>query len=235
MAISLIDTASKLTNVGGSGGSGGIDFIMIITILALIVFFGLLAGAITFFIVNARQWKIKIIVFETINGRLQPNRKDKAKRIKIKKTGDEVLLLKKHKKILPMPISQVGANTYWYEIRSDGEWINIEPKSIDLTENRMEMNSLEKDMRYARSSLAYLSKERYDEPSFLQKYGGLIAYSVLIICTAIGFWLIISQLVDVSKEVSHAISTAKDVLVETKQILGSLDNLRGGSGITQVK
>lgn len=234
MASGFIDTASGLTGIGASSGSSGIDITLIITILVLIVLFGLIAGAATFFILNSRQWRIKIVAFETINKRLQPNRKDKAKRLKIQKTGDEVLLLKKHKKILPFPVSQTGINSYWFEIRGDGEWINIEPKSVDQSENRMEMNSLEKDMRYARASLAHLSKERYDETSFLQKYGGLIAYSVLIICTAIGFWLLIDQMIEVAKASAQAVDASKDVLVEVKKVLGALDNLKGGSGIKQL-
>ncbi len=228
--MSFLDTAQGLTGVGG----GGLSITMIITILVLIILVAVIGGAIAWALVNHFQWNIKIKVFEKVMGRLQITRIDKGKIIRLGNSGDEVLLIKKNRKMLPRPVLKAEPKTYWYEIKEDGEWINIEPLSIDEgreTNGKMNMHYLDKEMRYARGALGYMNKERYDQASFMQKYGGLIAYGVLILVTCIGLWLILDRLIEVAVAQAGAMDSVKEVLQETSRILGAVDNIQGGSGL----
>ena len=232
MSTDLVGSGKDLMGIGSGGSS--VDVGLILLIFGIIILVGIIAAIVTFVIVIQKQYKIKIRKYERINGRFQEVGTIKAKVIPIGTGGDSALLLKKPKKLLPMPTLQTGVNTYLYFVSDDGEWINFSYGDFD--ENRKEMGAfmLDREMRYARTSLQNQSKERYDETSFLQKYGGLIAYSVLIICTAIGFWLLIDQMIEVAKASAQAVDASKDVLIEVKKVLGALDNVKGGSGIKQL-
>ena len=121
MATDLVGGFNQLT-----GGFGGVDITLIITILAFIVLFAVIGGIIAFLIVTNMQYKINVRVFDRVAGKFRPTRSDKAKRMALGQGGDEVLMLKKHKKMLPMPTIQASQNTYWFFISDDGEWINFE-------------------------------------------------------------------------------------------------------------
>lgn len=226
--VDLIGSAKDLT---GLGTGGGIDVTLIITILALIVVFGMLAGGLTWWIVTKKSYRITIKKWERINGRFQEVGIDKGKVIPIGGGGDSAIFLKKHKKILPMPVIQTGINTYWYFVSDDGEWINFGPSDFDEDRKVMGAQMLDREMRYARTSLQALGKERYNKTSFLEKYGGMIAYAALIIVTAVGFWLLIDKMLDVAGSTAAAMEASKEVMKEAARLLGSLDNLKGGSGI----
>lgn len=229
MANDFVQTGAELLQ--GTNPSQPVDITLVITIIVLIVVFSILAGVITYLLASRKQWKYTIVKFETVNGRLQDTAKDKAKILRLNHLGDEVLFLKKHKKILPKPTLQTGINRYWYEVTSDDEWINIEPKSIDSERKQMGMNYLDKEMRYARGSLSYMNKERYEKAGFMEKYGGLIAYSVLILITAVGFWLLIDKMIEAMTTLAKTAATNKEAMELAKQVLGIVDNMKsGGTG-----
>lgn len=231
MATDVFSTGKNLLGLGGSGG-GGFDVGLIIIILGLIILFALVGGIATFFIMMKRQYKLKIKKFERVNGKFIPVGTIPAKVIPVGAGGDSAIQLKKPKKILPMPVIQTGVNTYWYFVSDDGEWINFGPGDFDEDRATMGAHMLDREMRYARTSLQQMAKERYDQPSFMQKYGGLIAYSALILVTSIGFFLIVREMANTASASGQAVQTANEVLKETARILGSLDNLKGGSGIS---
>ena len=230
MAADFFGTAGDMLGVGAGGG---FDLTMVIGIVVLIIVFAIIAAVATYFIVSAKQFKLEVIIYEKIGGEMRPNRRDKAKRIYIGNGGDEALFLRKHRKILPMPTIQVRPNTFYYAISDDGEWVNFKFGDFDKDRKEMGATFLDKEMRYARTSLQYMSKERYDKRGFWEKYGGIVAYAALILVTAIGYWLLIDKMIDLSQASSGAVNAAQAVLEETKRILGILDTLTGGSGLSQ--
>jgi hypothetical protein len=201
-------------------------------IVGLIIVFGIFAGISAFVIAIKRQYKIKVKKFERVNGKFQEVGIIKAKTVPVGNGGDSALLLKKPKKMLPMPTIQTGINTYWYFVSDDGEWINFGPGDFDTDRKTMGAHMLDREMRYARTSLQQMSKERYEGETFLQKYGGMIAYAALIIVTAVGFFLIVREMASTAQASGAAVDAATDVLKEAARILGALDNVKGGSGIS---
>lgn len=131
-----------------------------------------------------------------------------------------------------MPSIQSGKNTFLYFISDDGEWINFSHGDFD--ENRREAGAqfLDKEMRYARTSLQHLGEERYSGRGFWEKYGGMVAYSVLILVTCIGLWLIVDKMVEFHSTSSSVMNIAEQVLDKANQILGNVDSINsGGSGL----
>ena len=227
---SYLDKAKDMTGIGSGGGSGVGG--QIIWMIVLIVIFAVVSGVVTYFIVIRTQFKYKVVIWERINGQFQVSRKVKAKKIGVGKGGDEILLLSGRRgKMLPMPTIQSGKNTYYYFVSDDGEWINFSPGDFDVDRREMGATFLDKEMRYARTQLQFMAKERYDAPNFWQKYGGLVAYTVLILVTAIGFFLIIDKLLKVTGSVKGSVEAAEAVIQQTKQLVSSLDNVcSGGRG-----
>lgn len=206
----------------------------IITALIVIVFISVLLGLGLFFFIRNKQFSSKVVIFEKVSGRFEPTKKDRARFIPIGKGGDTVFLLKKFRKVLPNPEIQTGRNTYWYAIREDGEWINIGIEDIDTKARLMGARFLDKEMRYARTSLQAGIKERYEKSNWFKEHASLIVNIAAIVIIMVFLWLIVDKLIDLSSSVSSAVDAARAVLEETKNILGSLDNLQGGSGIRQV-
>ena len=68
------------------------------------------------------KYNKKIVIFEKINGRFEPTRKDRAMELKFGRAGDTVFYLAKNRKYLPVPVIQTGRRKYWFAIREDGEW-----------------------------------------------------------------------------------------------------------------
>ena len=226
------DLVSQGKDLIGIGGGSGVDVGLILLIVGLIIIFGIVSAVAAFLIAMKRQYKIRVKKFERVNGKFQEVGMIKAKTIPVGTGGDSAILLQKPKKMLPMPTIQTGINTYWYFVSDDGEWINFGPGDFDEDRKTMGAHMLDKEMRYARTSLQQMSKERYEGETFFQKYGGMIAYAALIIVTAVGFFLIVREMASTAQASNAAIETSKEVLKEVARILGSVDNIKGGSGIS---
>lgn len=231
MATDLIGSAGKLTGIGQGGGGGG-SFGLVLFIFGLIIFFGIIAAAVTFWIVYKRQYKINVKKWERVDGRYKPVSTIKAKVIPIGNGGDSALQLKKPKKMLPMPTIQTGDNTYWYFVSDDGEWINFGPGDFDEDRKKMGAHMLDKEMRYARTSLQHMGKERYDDQGFWERHGGKILVIIEIIIFSIGIFLIVKEMASTANAAAQAAEVSKEVMKEAARVLGALDNLKGGSGIS---
>ena len=178
------------------------------------------------------QYKYKIIIFQRINGKFQETSRRKARVIPVGKGGDQAILLNKPNKILPYPKIQSGKNTYNYFISDDGEWINFEFSDFDDDRRKVGSQFLDSEMRYARTSLQHMGDERYNAKGFWEKYGGMVAYAVLILITSIGFFLIVGEMVE-AIQTSNAVSqTQLEVMDSINEVLGKLDTIQtGGSGL----
>jgi len=204
----------------------------IITWGLFLLILGVIAGFIIYYILVISRYNKKVLVLGKVGNRVEIIGEDKGMEMKLGRTGDTIFHLRKYKKYLPRPKIQVGRKLYWYFIREDGEWINIGIGNIDEQMRQAGVEYVDEDMRYARDSLLKFMKESYDKPSFLEKYGGLIAYSGLILVTAVGFWFIIDKMMDIVTQFGQQIELANDLSVTQNEILKSLDNIcSGGSGL----
>lgn len=241
MGADLLQTTGDILNYG-SGQGLGIDVGFILVMLIVLIIGGLAAAGIVIWISYMRQFKIKINKFEKINGRYINEANLRARVVPVGNGGDSAFLIRKPRKILPIANLQSGINTYNYFVSSDGEWINFEFGNFDEDRKEMGAHMLDMEMRYARTSLQHLGKERYGKATFMQKYGGMIAYSVLITITIVGMFIIVKEMASTASAASSMVQVAsrasvesseatKEVLHEVARILGAVDGIKGGSGI----
>jgi len=231
----LLGTVGETLGMGANSGGGVSTTTILIFFVSALIFMGLTAFG-TWFLVMWYQFKYKIKVYQRINGQFQETFITKARLIPVGKGGDNAILLKKGKKILPMPSIQSGVNTFLYFISDDGEWINFNFSDFDFDRRKIGAKFLDKEMRYARTSLQHLAEERYGNNGFWEKYGGVIAYGVLILITCIGFWLIIDKMVEFMQTASGITSSLDEILKKVTELLSSADNIKeGGTGLIQAK
>lgn len=209
-------------------GGGFINAIAWLIIIALLL---LSMGVGVFFWIRSRRFNKKIVIFEKINGVFQPTGNDRATELKYSTGGDTVFYLLKKRKYIPNPSIQTGNRTYWYFVRSDGEWINFGLEDLDEMSKKVGAQFLDKEMRYARTQIQRGLKERYDKPGFWQQYGLLIFSLAYIALIGIMSWLLFDKFLDVASATNNGVEVAGQVMEQVKQVLGSLDNVCGGSGL----
>lgn len=197
-----------------------------VTILIFIVVFAAIAVFFGYWVIQKRKFNKKIIIFEKIHNRWEPTRRDKAMEKKIGKSGDTVFYLKKHKKHIPVPSLQMGKRTYWIAIREDGEWINFDLADIDLAMKKAGVNYLDKEMRYARTSLQQSLKERYDKQNFWKEYGVIIASVGFIVILAIMTWFLFDKWIELAAVTNEGVKVSGEVMELAREILIAVDNIK---------
>jgi len=205
--------------------------VSVVTFAVILFIVAIIFAVILFIVLTATKYNKKLVIFQKVGKTIEVVKRDRAMVVKFGEAGDTIFFVKKSKKYLPDPSIQTGRNTYWYYIREDGEWINFGIEDIDEKFKELKIHYLDKEMRYARTQIQRNLKERYDQPNFWTKYGGLIAYIGLVAMTGIMMWLLFDKFLDIASSVNVAIDKAAEVQETTKQIIGGLDGLKATGSI----
>lgn len=216
---------------GGGGGGMAINWVLILIIL-LVVITVVIVGYVVYM---NRLFNRKIIVFENISGQgYQPILRDKARLIRIGDGGEEILFLKKKKVYRTAYGRKMGKNTYWFAVGQDGYWYNIVLGDLDAKMGMLDIEPIDRDMRYMHVAVRKNIQERYRKLDFMQKYGTIAMNAVFLLIMIIGIWILLQKMGSISEASAAAVDAAKQVLDATNGALGNLDNIVGGSGYTQV-
>jgi|SRR3990172_6128970 len=202
-----------------------------LTIFLVVAIFLIIAGIVVYFVVQRFKFNKKIEIWKKIGGHWERLGYDRAKELKYGMAGDSVFYLRKRRKYLPYPELQVGRNLYWFAIREDGEWINIDLEDVDFTMKRAKAKFLHPEMRYARTALLRNLKDRLDKPKFLEKYGMVLATFGSLIIILVFMWLIVDKLISIGDQLTGAISAVDPVLDKAEKILVAVDNVCANTGV----
>lgn len=197
-----------------------------LTVIMLIVF-----GIGGFLLYRYMKFNKKVIIFEKINNKFEPAKRDKAMLMKYGTGGDQLFYLRKLKKYLPVPEIQTGRNIYWFFLREDGELINFGPGDFDEQSRSLGAKFLDKEMRYARVSLQSHWKERYEKPKFWEKYAGVIMNIIAITLILVFLFLVVQEYVGALGTLEGLLKTSSDVQEANLRVLAALDNVCQGSGL----
>ena len=201
-----------------------------LTWVVMFIIFCAIAFAIFYYFYRRSQYNIRIVAYGNVGGVWQEKIVDRAIVFKLG-GGDTIIHLRKTGKYLPRPRLQSGPSTYWYMIRSDGEWINVSIEDFDEKMRKLNVNYLHEEMRYSRASLQKLLRENYQKRDFWEKYGGVIAYSTLILLTGVSIWFAGDKLLDILGRIDGLFESSVRVMERTENVLVSLDNICSTSGI----
>lgn len=199
-----------------------------ITIIAIV----LVGAGIIYFVYDRKIYNKTIILFENISGQgFQLAYKDRARLIKLGDAGEEVLYLKKKKVYRTAYGRKMGKNTYWFAVGQDGYWYNITLGDLDAKLGMLDIEPVDRDMRYMHVALRKNIQDRYRKQNFMEKYGTIMMSGMFLIIMLIGIWFLIDKIGDISGAIAGSVDSAQKVQEATRQILSSLENVCGGSGL----
>ena len=206
-------------------GSGLLNILLIIIVIAG-VSFGL------WYYLESRKYKYKIEIYEKQGGtRYTKTMVDWAKIQKIGDSGEEVLVLRRLKKILPANGQKMGSNLYCFAIGQDGYWYNFTLGDLDAKQGLLDIEPIDRDMRYMHVAIRRNMDKRFNKGNFMDKYGAIMINGIFLLIMLAGLWFLIDKLADM---VNVMLATQQGTLAVTdklSQILGSLDNVCSNSGI----
>jgi hypothetical protein len=234
----MADATSVLTGLGSKVMQGGGSFISMMAWILIIIVLAGITLITTIFVIRFAKYKNKIILFEKIDNEWKITAKDRASEVKYGNADDRVWLTLKGKRMIPQGNFQVGKRVFWYFKRSDGEIENFKLKDLDEESKKAGAVFLHKDMRYARTQIQKGLKDRYDKPTFWDRYGNMIVNVTVVMIIIIGLWLLMDKWVDLAQITNN---NAKDmgelqisVSEKYEELLSKMDLVcSGGSGYVE--
>lgn len=202
------------------------------------IFIILLAGAIIIWV--AYQWRIynkKIEIYENISGLgFQRVGIDRARILKFGKGGEELMWLKKRKVYRTAYGRKMGKNTYWFAIGQDGYWYNILLGDLDTKLGMLDIEPIDRDMRYMHTAIRKIIQDSYKEKKILTAttivVAGIVLTALIII---IGGWFILDKIGEVASSTSGNVEASRKTQEATQRIIASLENVCSGSGLRPVE
>jgi len=221
------ETGVGVPSLVNSFGGGTLTIIVTIIIIALAIALGL------FLYINNKTFNKKIILFENIAGQgYQVTYRDKARIVKVGDGGEELLYLRKKKVYRTAYGKKMGKNTYWFAVGQDGYWYNILLGDLDAKMGMLDIEPVDRDMRYMHVAIRKNIAERYKRVGFLERYGAIMFNGIFLIIMLFGLWFLIDQIGELITHSSAVLEAAKPVMEAASRALGQADSIcAGGTGI----
>lgn len=203
-----------------------------ITLVTIIILFSFSIMILIYIWYMKKIYNKKIIVFENIAGSgWQKNYDDTARIVKIGDSGEEILFLRKKKVYRTAYGKKMGTNTYWFAIGQDGYWYNIVLGDLDAKMGMLDIEPIDRDMRYMHVAIRKNIQERYRKVGLMEKYGVAIVSGIFLLIMVIATWLLMSKAGDLITVATQTIDSSKPIADALTNAVGKLDTLCGGSGI----
>ena len=212
------------------GGMSGMGTILIWILIALLICVSIGIGI--WLWSQKKLYNKKIVIFENIgNTGYQKTGEDFARLIKVGDGGEEILFLRNRKCYRTAYGKKMGKEIYWFAIGQDGYWYNIVLGDLDAKMGMLDIEPVDRDMRYMHVAIRKNIAERYKKIGFMEKYGTIVANGIFLIIMLVGLWFLIDKLADATSMISQAMQGNKETIEVLKQILGNMDKVQaGGSG-----
>lgn len=203
-----------------------------ITLIALFILFSIIIIVAVWFYLQYRTYYIKIRDFENISGQgYQEVRRNTAKLIKIGDGGEELLLLKKGKTYRTAYGRKMGKNEYWFAKGQDGYWYNIVLGDLDAKMGMLDIEPIDRDMRYMHVAIRKNIQERYKKVDNFSKYAPIVVGFVFLIIMIIATWLLMSKAGDLITSSTASTNAAKGVADAVTNAVSKLDSICSASGV----
>lgn len=213
---------------------GGIDA-GIVGFIILMVFI-VIGGIVGIILINTlKVYNKKIVVFENIAGKgYQLVYKDRARLVRLGDGGEELLYLKKKKLYRAAYGRKMGKNTYWFAIGQDGYWYNIVLGDVDAKMGMLDIEPIDRDMRYMHVAIRKNIADRYRKQSVMEKYGTYIMSGIFLVIMLIGIWFLLDKIGQIAEGSAASVSASKEVVIAASNIISSMDNICTQGGGTMV-
>lgn len=230
MAILGIDIPNPIQGMGFGGITSTITIILLMVIIIAIICFGV------FLLYLNRIFNRKIIVYENISGQgYQKTYTDTARLVKLGDGGEELLFLRKKKVYRTAYGKKMGQREYWFAIGQDGYWYNVALGDLDAKMGMLDIEPIDRDMRYMHVAVRKNITERYKKLNFMEKYGSYLMIAIALLILVIGTWFNFDKQAEIVATNQLGADTYLKVAEKSEKIISSLDNIcSGGSGIVPV-
>lgn len=189
-------------------------------VLILVIAIVFVIACITIYVIWLRRtYKYRIIVFENLSGQgYQPTIRDKARVIKLGGGGEEILFLKNKKVYRTAYGRKMGKNTFWFAIGQDGYWYNSVLGDLDAKMGMLDIEPIDRDMRYMYEGVRRNIEERYRKIQFMEKYGTILMSGIFVLIMLVGLGILIGKMGDVASTINTGIEQSNRMV----QIAGDL-------------
>ena len=205
--------------------------------VVFLIFFMAAIGVGLFFLGRLKWNYTWVLLEEQPNGSSQIVRRGRARMMSFGDGGEEIFLLKGLNKWRVAYGKRIGKNQIAWEVGQDGYWYNVSFAGLDKKLKELGVYPVDRDMRYAYASARKGIQNRYDQKTFMDKYGTVIALGMvgILILAMIGFsWVTWNGQQKVTESINQGLQTSKDVAQLSKDTLNSIATLRSGSGAITV-
>jgi len=149
--------------------------------------------------------------------------KDRARVVKIGDGGEEILFLRKSKVFRTAYARKMGKNTYWFAVGQDGYWYNFLLGDLDAKMGMLDIEPIDRDMRYMHVAIRKNIQERYRKETFMQKYGTIMINGIFLIIMIIALWLMLDQIGELIEQAATATSAGAKTLEVVTNALARVD------------
>lgn len=210
--------------------------VSMILFIAFVIFFFIVGAAIVAIVYSRKRWPFKVVILENVSGQgFTVTGRDRARQIAFGDGGEEIFLLKKLKKYRVGYGKRIGNKQIAWAIGQDGYWYNFTFENIDKKLLEMGVSPVDRDMRFANASLRKGIENRYNDKSWMDKYGTVLYFGLFVIVVlAFGgvMWFAFDKQAEIAGASLEAIKASKEVMEAASRTLTAVDNIQGGgSGI----
>ena len=222
-----VETGVSIPSIASSWFGGTLTIVLIAIILIIATAIGI------YIYINWKTFNKTIILFENIAGQgYQVTFKDKARIIKIGDGGEEILYLRKKKVYRTAYGKKMGKNTYWFAVGQDGYWYNILLGDLDAKMGMLDIEPVDRDMRYMHVAIRKNITDRYKKVGFMERYGSIVFNGMFLIIMIIGLWILIDQIGNLIGQTAALMEKAQMAMEPVAKALSQADTIcSGGSGI----
>jgi len=201
---------------------------MFIVFLALCV-----GGVIFYFIWDWLSYKKKIVLFENLGGRQYVmSGTDRAKVIRVGDGGEEILKLKKRKCFRTAYGRKMAKNTYWFAVGQDGYWYNIVLGDLDAKKGELDIEPIDRDMRYMHVAIRKNIQQRYHKEKFMDKYGVWLMSGIFLLIMIGGLWFLIDKMAEISSSNAGVLDATGKLVSKSADLITAIERMQtGGSGL----
>lgn len=215
---------SKIDLTGFLSSSWIYVFLIVVVGLALIVGVGIFLFIITY--------NRKVEFYENISGRgYQRTAAMRARIIKIGKGGEEIMKTLFGDAYLTAHGQKMGRNLYWFAKGSDGYWYNVVLGDLDTASNILDIEPIERDVRFFQVALDRLSNATYNKVKFFEKYAVHLLLFLFLVVLILGMWFIVGKIGEAVAPLQQSAETALKVQEANSLITSRLDSLLRTMGV----
>jgi len=169
-------------------------------------------------------YKRKVVIFEEINHELIPITTTRARVIRLRAGGEEVMKTLFGGYYLSAYSKRIGKASYWYLRGTDGYLYNF---VLDKYGKPIFVSG---DMRMFNIAIDRLSQQTYGKQGFMEKYAVHMILFVFLVVLILGMWFIISEIGKATAPLTASTEANIRLMEASEGILSKLDNILRSMG-----